>query len=131
MKNQRRIVLTPKTRTYFDYLQHSSPKQNAYWPLQRPAPNARWKAVTLQRVFGLHSVNSRFVRGVSACLWSELITAPAIARYQLLPRLFALADAGWTARSGSVDAAFPAFERRAQRALLLFAPDVAAQNNLV
>jgi N-acetyl-beta-hexosaminidase len=99
-----KLVLTPKTRLYFDYLQHPDVAKNRYWPLQRPAPWMKYKAVSLERAFMTHAMQGddewgkSIVHGVEGCLWTELIANVSVLEYQLFPRLYALADAGWTCR---------------------------------
>lgn len=99
-----RLVLTPKTRLYFDYLQHSEVAKNRFWPLQRPAPWMKHKAVSLERGFMVHRLRTveqwtnSLVYGVEGCLWSELIPNRTVLLYQLFPRLLGLADAAWSLR---------------------------------
>lgn len=121
-----RIVLTPKTRVYMDYLQHAEVGKNRYWPLQQPAPWMKYKAVTLERAFMTHTMVSPVVYGVEGCMWTELIPNATVLEYQMFPRLYAVADSGWTQRgeesSGSkksveqvVKQQFPLFARKVQR----------------
>ena len=99
-KDLPRLILTPKTRVYFDYLQFATVSQNKYWPLQRPAPSAKHKAVTLKRAFQAHSVaqSHPIVFGVEGCLWTELLFNHTMVMYQLFPRMYAVADVAWSAR---------------------------------
>jgi hypothetical protein len=118
------LVLTPKTRLYFDYLQHAQPSSNTFWPLQRPAPWMKYKAVTLERSFMTHSMlpNAKswmtsLVYGVEGCAWTELIPNATVLDYQLFPRIYALADAAWTLRDptsadGSLSRAFGIFQQK-------------------
>mmetsp|Transcript_63121 Transcript_63121/g.73467 ORF Transcript_63121/g.73467 Transcript_63121/m.73467 type:complete len:191 (+) Transcript_63121:220-792(+) len=99
-----RLVLTPKTRLYMDYLQFPEMSKNRYWPLQRPAPWMKYKAVTLDRAFRVHYMvadeawRDGIVYGVEGCIWTELIPNASVLEYQAFPRVFALADAAWSLR---------------------------------
>jgi hexosaminidase len=118
-----KLILTPKTRLYFDYLQHPLVTDNKFWPLQRPAPSAKHKAVTLKRAFQAHAVSQAHpvVFGVEGCLWTELLYNRSMVMYQLFPRMYAVADVGWTVRGlpgGSVndlDDDFAIFAEMARR----------------
>lgn len=118
------LVLTPKTRLYFDYLQHPQPASNVFWPLQRPPTWMKYKAVTLERSFMTHSMlpsaekwMSSLVYGVEGCAWTELIPNATVLDYQLFPRMYALADAAWTLRDpssaeGSLTRAFAILQQK-------------------
>jgi hexosaminidase len=115
-----KLIYTPKTRLYFDYLQYPKPSSNAFWPLQQPPPWARYKAVTLKRVFMTHAeiMDQPVVHGIEGCLWSELMPTIDIVEYQLFPRAYALSDAAWTKRHGSVEDLEAQYKIFAQRAAL-------------
>ena len=117
------VVLTPKTRLYFDYVQYFPYNKGRFTNLQRPAPWMKYKAVTLKRAFFTHTIEEGeafkhasgtlkppsgvVVDGVEGCLWSELIPTAEILEYQLIPRIFALADVAWTVRSSSYQPSSP------------------------
>lgn len=105
-----RLILTPKTRLYFDYLQYFPESKNRYWPLNRPSSSAKHQAVSLSRGFMTHGMlptahewQTSLVYGVEGCIWTELITQAAMIDYQLFPRIYALADAAWTLRDVTDD----------------------------
>ena len=39
------------------------------------------------------------IKGLEACMWTEIITDPKLLEYLLFPRLFAVAETGWTLKN--------------------------------
>jgi hypothetical protein len=98
------VIFTPKQRLYFDYIQYYPYNRNRYQDQQRPASTFNFKSISLRRTFMTHRVSNVWdseiidIAGVQGCIWSELITTEERLWYQLVPRIYALADVAWTDR---------------------------------
>ena len=113
------LIVAPKQRTYFDYVQHHPYHRNRYGSQQRPPGWAKYKAVTLRRTFMTHKLTWDHkvldVAGFHGAVWSELLKSEEMLMYQLVPRLYALADVAWRRREfeGADDGADTPDERYA------------------
>ncbi len=88
------VIMTPGSGgLYFDHAQSKSAQE----PLSigGNAPVAKTYAYDPVPA-ALNADQQKHVIGVQANLWTEYITTPAKAEYMLLPRMFALAETGWT-----------------------------------
>lgn len=88
------VIMTPGSGgLYFDHAQSKSAQE----PLSigGNAPMAKTYAYDPVPA-ALNADQQKHVIGIQANLWTEYITTPAKAEYMLLPRMFALAETGWT-----------------------------------
>ena len=92
-KSGNMAIMTPNGHCYFDYYQTTDRKDEhegigGYVPLR--------KVYALNPYEGLNPSEQRYIMGVQANLWTEYIPTPMQLQYQVLPRLGALAEIGWT-----------------------------------
>lgn len=96
-KNGVKVMLCPGDHCYFDY------------PMARgDMPEINWgmPTLTLEQTYKLDpawghdaAFEKETIFGVAGTLWSESINSPERITYQLFPRGFALAEAGWSPQS--------------------------------
>lgn len=96
-KNGVKVMLCPGDHCYFDY------------PMtQGDMPEINWgmPTLTLEQTYALDpawghdaAFEKETIFGVAGTLWSESINSPERITYQLFPRGFALAEAGWSQQS--------------------------------
>jgi len=92
-KQKHDVIMTPTTYVYLDYYQ-SEPEGEplaigGYLPLEKvysynPMPEV------------LTSEEQKFILGVQGNLWSEYLNTPDQMEYMAYPRMFAVAETGWT-----------------------------------
>ena len=86
------VILSPTSHCYFDY----------YQDLIRKEPPATGELNSLRHCYGFEPLSgmdpedSGRVLGLQANLWCEKIPTGEHAEYMLYPRLFAMAETGWT-----------------------------------
>ena len=81
------VILSPVQYLYFDQ-QYSRSKRE---------PGHTWSTpVSTRKTYSFKPANSRYIKGVQACLWSETLLNESIADYLAWPRMFALAEVAWT-----------------------------------
>jgi hexosaminidase len=44
----------------------------------------------------LNAVEQKYILGLEGCLWSEFVVSPELLEYMVYPRMFAIAETGWT-----------------------------------
>lgn len=100
------VVMTPGSFTYLSSNQDLSRSENS-------------SVLTLEHVYSynpmpaeLSEEEKQYILGVQGCLWSENIQTPAEAEFQILPRVLALAETGW---SKSEDKNFTHFLERLEK----------------
>ena len=81
-----RVIMSPNTHCYFDY----------YQDLIRKEPLAVGELTSLHWVYTYDPGNDPNVLGLQANLWCEKIPDANHAEYMLYPRLFAIAEIGWS-----------------------------------
>ncbi len=87
IKQHRNVIMAPVQYLYFDQ-QYSRNKGE---------PGHTWSTpVSTQKTYTFNPVNSTYIRGVQACLWSETLLNEKIADYLAWPRTFALSEIAWT-----------------------------------
>ena len=84
------VIMSPNTHCYFDY----------YQDLIRKEPKAVGTLTSLHWCYDYEPVSEGMdpahVLGLQANLWCEWIPTPEHAEYMLYPRLFAIAENGWS-----------------------------------
>jgi hexosaminidase len=87
------VIMTPTSTQYLDFYQGS--------PYCEPVKIG--ELTTLQQVYSYNPVSTRInplmanhIKGVQGNLWSEYLYKPELFEYQLFPRMFAVAEVGWT-----------------------------------
>lgn len=87
------VVCSPGQAYYLDMAQATGWEE----------PGAGWAGVTspetsyqFEAASGLDDGVTNRLKGVQACIWCEHITNKAIFNHMVFPRLFAVAEAGWT-----------------------------------
>ena len=87
------VICTPGQRYYLDMAQASGWQE----------PGASWAGVstpeasyTYEPGQGLDNVGPGRLIGVQACIWCEHLTDNSLFNYMVFPRLYAVAEAGWT-----------------------------------
>jgi hexosaminidase len=87
IKKHRNVIMTPVQYLYFDQQYTRSKKE----------PGHTWSTpVSTQKIYSFQPLNSSYMRGVQACLWSETLLNEKIADYLAWPRAFALSEVAWT-----------------------------------
>jgi hexosaminidase len=81
----RKVIMSEIKYTYFDYPYKLNSLQNVYQYNPIPA--------TLSEIFYKNII------GIEACLWTERVKTPEKLEYLLFPRLFAIAEIGWTQKN--------------------------------
>ena len=83
-------VMTPNSYTYLNRNQNVTNAENS-------------DPLSLETVYSYDPVPAdllqeehQYILGLQGCLWTEHIQTPEMAEYQLLPRLLAIAETGWT-----------------------------------
>ncbi|KEQ28627.1 beta-N-acetylhexosaminidase [Pedobacter antarcticus] len=91
-KKKHQVIMTPEMKTYFNHAQF----------LKEDSLTAA-KLTTLETVYnydpipvGLNPADAAYIIGGQGNLWSEYISNPAKAEYQLFPRLDALSEVLWS-----------------------------------
>ena len=92
-KSGNMAIMTPNGHCYFDYYQTTDRKDEhegigGYVPLR--------KAYALNPYDQLTKDEEKYILGVQANLWTEYIPTRMQLQYQVLPRLSAIAEIGWT-----------------------------------
>ena len=103
-----KVIMSPNTHCYFDY----------YQDLIRKEPLAVGELTSLHWVYTYDPGDDPHILGLQANLWCEKVPTAAHAEYMLYPRLFAIAEIGWTPSFRTKDAA--EFRQRAEALLALF-----------
>ncbi|RLD67748.1 MAG: beta-N-acetylhexosaminidase, partial [Bacteroidetes bacterium] len=92
-KQEHNVIMTPGTHCYFDHYQ-AKPKYE---------PKAIGGYTTLKKVYSyepipkeLNSIESEYILGAQANMWTEYIATEHHLEYMLLPRMLALAEVNWT-----------------------------------
>jgi hexosaminidase len=87
IKKQRPLIITAVQHLYFDQ-QYKRDKRE---------PGHTWSTpVSTKKVYSLKPLQSSYVRGIQACLWSETLLNENIADYLTWPRALALSEVAWT-----------------------------------
>ena len=89
------VIMTPGEYVYFDHSQSHEDDSltiGGYTPLQKvysyePVPKV------------LDSTRTKYILGAQANVWTEYITNPAKVEYQIFPRMSALSEVLWSAKS--------------------------------
>lgn len=99
------VIMTPNSYVYLDYYQGEPTLE----------PLAIGGFLPLEKVYSFNPISSKLTKdeakhilGVQGNLWTEYISTPEHAEYMLFPRVFAIAELGWS--SGSKD--YPEFTKR-------------------
>ena len=92
-KSGNMAIMTPNGHCYFDYYQTTDRKDEhegigGYVPLR--------KAYALNPFDQLSPSEQKYIMGVQCNLWTEYIPTRMQLQYQVLPRLSAIAEIGWT-----------------------------------
>lgn len=87
------VVLCPRRPCYFDFVQHESHQVGRRWGGFNPLADTYAFPAGLK----LTDAEEKQVRGIQACLWTETAVTQARRDFLTWPRLFALAEAAWTA----------------------------------
>jgi len=90
------VVLCPRIPLYFDFVQNESHKFGRRWSNGAFAP--------IERVYNFPgtdytsgvSISTPLIKGIEACIWTEVIHTPERLQFMVYPRLSALSEAAWT-----------------------------------
>ena len=93
-KQSHDVIMTPGSAgLYFDHKQSNSPDE----PLTIGGFAPYTKLYTYDPIpKELNADQGKYVIGVQANMWSEYLESPAKVEYQILPRLYALAEIAWS-----------------------------------
>jgi len=96
-KQKHDVVMSPYNDVYL-YIYQCEPKgqplaASGYLPLEKvysfnPLPDK------------LNKEEQKYILGLEGCLWSEFVNSPELLEYMVYPRMFAIAETGWTPASG-------------------------------
>lgn len=103
-----KVIMSPNSHCYFDY----------YQDLIKKEPLAVGELTSLHWVYTYDPGEDPNILGLQANLWCEKVPTPEHAEYMLYPRLFAIAEIGWTPSSRHKDA--DEFRTRAKALLDVF-----------
>ena len=90
------VIMSPINNVYLNMYQCEREGQplaaGGYLPLEKvyafnPVPTV------------LNEVEQKYIRGLEGCLWSEFVDNPDLLEYMVYPRMFAIAETGWTQAS--------------------------------
>ena len=102
------VIMSPSTHCYLNY----------YQDLIRKEPRAFGTLTSLKHAYSFNPVpegltpdEEKHILGLQGNLWCELIDTPGHAEYMLYPRLFAIAETGWTI---GAERDYDDFRRRAE-----------------
>lgn len=96
-KNGVKVMLCPGDHCYFDYPMASGDMPEINWGM--PVLSLK-QTYALDPAWGHDAAfEKETIFGVAGTLWSESINSPERITYQLFPRGFALAEAGWSPQS--------------------------------
>jgi len=86
-KQHRPLIMTAVQHLYFDQKYKRAKRE----------PGHTWSTpVSTKKVYSLKPLQSGYVRGIQACLWSETLLNEKIADYLTWPRALALSEVAWT-----------------------------------
>jgi len=92
-KQKHKVIMTPNTFLYFDYLQSKSTEE----PLNIGG------FLPLKTVYSYEPLSDelmpeqhQFIRGVQANIWTEFMKTPEKVLYMILPRMLALSEIAWS-----------------------------------
>jgi len=96
-KQKHDVIMSPYNDVYL-YIYQCEPKgqplaASGYLPLEKvysfnPLPDK------------LNKEEQKYILGLEGCLWSEFVNSPELLEYMVYPRMFAIAETGWTPASG-------------------------------
>ena len=87
------VIASPGQAYYLDHAQATGwLEPGASWAGTCPAQHS----YTYEAIAGLSEAEIKLVKGVQACIWCEHISTRAHFNYMVFPRLYAVAEAGWT-----------------------------------
>ncbi len=90
------VILTPKSHCYFDYYQTRRPYS------YKEGPMFAMRIVTLRDAYNLNPYENltpeqyKNIKGVQCNLWTEFISTFERVQHKMLPRMSAIAEAGWS-----------------------------------
>ena len=110
-------VLCPRRPLYFDFIQHATHRHGRVWNGFCPLEDVYAFPDPLLASLKPTDAERRHIAGLQANVWTERIHTTQRLDFMLLPRMAAVAEAGWTApeRKNMAD-----FERRMQREYRLY-----------
>ncbi|WP_108123980.1 beta-N-acetylhexosaminidase [Saccharospirillum mangrovi] len=86
------VVMTPAQHCYFDLAVSDRPEDPGYYWAGTVDLATAWH---YQPTDGLSDAAASNVKGVQACLWTEVVTTPSEAEFMWFPRLLATAEVAW------------------------------------
>lgn len=96
IKNGNKVIMTPFASTYLI-------RQEGPHPAGPEYDMATFSTITLQNIYDMNPIppgitkeEEKNVLGVQASCWSEYMTTLAKWQYMVFPRMFAMAELGWT-----------------------------------
>lgn len=102
-------ILCPRIPCYFDFVQHGSHQWGRRWQGDFGTVEGLYRYPD-EAIIGADAC--RHIIGISGNLWTERVKGAARADFMIFPRLFALAEAGWTHDS---EKNLESFNRRAAK----------------
>ena len=95
-KQKHNVIMSPYNDVYL-YIYQCEPEgqplaASGYLPLEKvysfnPVPEK------------LNADEQKYILGLEGCLWSEFVDSPQLLEYMVYPRMFAIAETGWTPAS--------------------------------
>jgi len=90
VKQKHQVIMTPVQYLYFDQQYKRNKKE----------PGHTWSTpISTKKVYRFKPLNSPYIKGIQACLWSETLLNEKIADYLAWPRMFSLAEVAWTTQN--------------------------------
>ncbi|MFD1628250.1 beta-N-acetylhexosaminidase [Pseudopedobacter beijingensis] len=93
------VVMSPNTHLYFDYYQGEP-------DLEQPYGRVRALPLPIQKVYDYEPIpleldkeEAKYVKGLQANVWTELLHTQEAVEYMIFPRITAVAEVGWTSAS--------------------------------
>jgi len=92
-KQKHDVIMSPNQFVYFWWYQCEPEGQ----------PLAAGGYLPLEKVYSydplpaeLNATEQKYILGLQGCLWSEYVVSPELLEYMVYPRMFAIAETGWT-----------------------------------
>ena len=80
------MIMSPTLYCYLNY----------YQDLIRKEPAGTGELISLRRCYSFDPGDNHYILGLQGNLWCEYIVTPEHAEYMLYPRMFAIAETGWS-----------------------------------
>ena len=117
LSNKYETILCPRRPLYFDFIQNKNDKWGRVWNGFCPLEDVYAFPDKGMTDWNLSEVESSFIKGIQANVWTERIQDTDRLDYMTFPRICALAESAWSMPNRKD---YACFEERLNQAYLLF-----------